>query len=266
MIYLSAGAALVFYILGFFKAWQSRATLRRDQTVAWLVVLALVLHAYFTHLAIFETQAIQLSLLYVLNLVALIMLSVVTLVSFRLPIDRLLILVVPINIVVLVLALLVDPGQHSPNNNVSALDRSLLVHIFLSLAAYSALMLAACQSILLAMLDRQLKSPQRPTVQWLPPLETMEQLLVAMLWIGLGLLTLSISSGFLFLEDMFAQHVAHHIVITSISWLVYAFFLAGRYLFGWRGLTAVRWTLVAFTLLVVGYLGSKFVLEYLLAR
>ena len=62
----------------------------------------------------------------------------------------------------------------------------------------------------------------------------------------------------------FHRQVLHHIVLTSLSWLVYVFFLAGRHLFGWRGLTAVRWTLLAFSLLVLGYLGSKFVLEYLL--
>jgi ABC-type uncharacterized transport system permease subunit len=94
----------------------------------------------------------------------------------------------------------------------------------------------------------------------------MEHLLVAMLWIGLVLLSASILSGYFFFEDILARQVAHHIVLTSLSWCVYVFFLAGRYLFGWRGLTAVRWTLVAFSLLVLGYLGSKFVLEFLLQR
>jgi ABC-type uncharacterized transport system permease subunit len=35
-------------------------------------------------------------------------------------------------------------------------------------------------------------------------------------------------------------------------------------LFGWRGVIAVRWNLAAFALLLLGYLGSKFVIEYLL--
>ncbi|MEQ9451904.1 MAG: cytochrome c biogenesis protein CcsA [Pseudomonadales bacterium] len=264
MIYLIAGVAFAFYTWGFIKAWQTRDSITRSTSCAWLVSAGLVAHTGFTHLVLFGQAGAQLSLPYVINLVALIITMVVTLVSFRLPIDRLLILVLPLSLLSLLVALTVAP-QSTQDSAVDDLDAPLLAHILLSLAAYSALLLAACQSILLAVLDRQLKSPQRPAVTWLPPLETMEHLLLAMLWIGWVLLTLSIVSGFLFLDDMFAQRVAHHIVITSLSWLVYTVFLAGRYLFGWRGLTAVRWTLVAFTLLVIGYLGSKFVIEYLLA-
>ena len=53
-------------------------------------------------------------------------------------------------------------------------------------------------------------------------------------------------------------------VLTTLSWLVYTGFLTGHHLFGWRGVTGVRWNLAAFALLLLGYLGSKFVLEYLL--
>ena len=264
MIYLIAAVVCSFYTAGFYKAWQTREGNTRNKLVAWLMLGGLAAHTYFTQTNLFNVADAQLSLLYVINLLALIMTTVVTLVSFRLPIDRLLILIIPLDLLVFLIALIVEPG--TAKSTAPKLSGPLLAHILLSLAAYSALMLAAFQSILLAVLDRQLKSPRRRTVRWLPPLETMEQLLLAMLWIGFGLLTLSITSGFLFLEDMFAQRVSHHIVITSLSWAVYVFFLAGRYLFGWRGLTAVRWTLVAFALLVIGYLGSKFVLEYLLSQ
>jgi ABC-type uncharacterized transport system permease subunit len=37
-------------------------------------------------------------------------------------------------------------------------------------------------------------------------------------------------------------------------------------LWGWRGRTAVRWSLVGFVMLVLAYLGSKFVLEVILQR
>lgn len=264
MIYLIAVVACSFYTAGFYKAWQTREGTTRNKLVAWFMLGGLAAHTYFTQTSLFSVADAQLSLLYVINLLALIMTTVVTLVSFRLPIDRLLILIIPLDLLVFLIALIVEPGTAKSTS--PKLSGPLLAHILLSLMAYSALMLAAFQSLLLAALDRQLKSPRRRTVRWLPPLETMEQLLLAMLWIGFGLLTLSITSGFLFLEDMFAQRVSHHIVITSLSWAVYVFFLAGRYLFGWRGLTAVRWTLVAFTLLVIGYLGSKFVLEYLLSQ
>jgi ABC-type uncharacterized transport system permease subunit len=42
--------------------------------------------------------------------------------------------------------------------------------------------------------------------------------------------------------------------------------LFGRYRYGWRGRTALRWTLAGFLLLVLAYIGSRFVLEVLLGR
>jgi ABC-type uncharacterized transport system permease subunit len=63
---------------------------------------------------------------------------------------------------------------------------------------------------------------------------------------------------------MFEQRVVHHTVLSLASWALYAVLLAGHRLLGWRGTTAVRWTLIAFSLLVLGYLGSKFVIEVLL--
>ena len=251
--------ALVLYGLAWFRAWTTRST--KNPLVPWLVTGAIIAHVVYTHTALFTEAENQLSLPYVINVITLIIVLVVAGASFRLPLERLLIIVLPLAVISIVVALLVGPGQGESE----PLSTPLLTHILLSLAAYSALMLAACQSILLAVLERQLRTPQQSSTQWLPPLETMEQLLIAMLWIGFVLLTASIVSGFFFLEDMFAQQVAHHIVITSLSWLVYVIFLIGRYFFGWRGLTAVRWTLVAFSLLVVGYLGSKLVLEYILA-
>jgi len=42
--------------------------------------------------------------------------------------------------------------------------------------------------------------------------------------------------------------------------------LFGRARFGWRGRTALRWIVGGTILLVLGYLGSKFVSEILLNR
>ena len=42
--------------------------------------------------------------------------------------------------------------------------------------------------------------------------------------------------------------------------------LAGRWRYGWRGRTALRWTLAGFAMLFLAYVGSRFVLEVLLGR
>jgi ABC-type uncharacterized transport system permease subunit len=190
------------------------------------------------------------------------MVAVVAVANVRAPVSNLYFFLFPLSIATIALGQWLTVAG-TPMTNVSA---PLLAHILLSLAAYSTLMMAACQSILLTVQERRLRTPGKSALRVLPPLETMEHLLVTMLWCGLILLTGAIATGFVFLDDMFAQHVVHHTVLTSLSWLVYALFIAGHYVFGWRGLTTVRWTLVAFTLLVLGYLGSKFVLDYLIER
>jgi len=42
--------------------------------------------------------------------------------------------------------------------------------------------------------------------------------------------------------------------------------LIGRWKYGWRGRTAVRWTLSGFITLLIAYFGSKYVLEIILGK
>ena len=99
----------------------------------------------------------------------------------------------------------------------------------------------------------------------MPPLTTMESLLFDAIIIGFVCLSVSLVSGMVFLEDMFAQHLAHKTVLSIIAWLVFAILLTGRWMVGWRGRTAIRWTLGGFISLMLAYFGSKFVLELILA-
>jgi ABC-type uncharacterized transport system permease subunit len=78
------------------------------------------------------------------------------------------------------------------------------------------------------------------------------------------LLCLALSFGFIYLDDMFAQKVAHKTILSIIAWVVFATLLAGRYRFGWRGRTAINWTISGFVILMLAYFGSKVVLELLL--
>jgi ABC-type uncharacterized transport system permease subunit len=50
------------------------------------------------------------------------------------------------------------------------------------------------------------------------------------------------------------------------AWLVYGFLLFGKYKTGWRGNTAIRWTLAGFLFLMLAFFGSKLVLEIILQR
>ena len=89
---------------------------------------------------------------------------------------------------------------------------------------------------------------------------------ILLVWAGIILLTLSIASGLIFLDNFFAQHLAHKTVLSLLAWIIFTTLLVGRYRFGWRGMRAVRWTLGGCGLLVLAYFGSKFVLEVVLNR
>lgn len=103
-------------------------------------------------------------------------------------------------------------------------------------------------------------------IQLLPPLQTMETLLFEMIWAGLILLSISIVSGLIFLDNIFAQHLVHKSVLSISAWLTFAVLLWGRHQSGWRGITAIRGTLIGFALLLLAYFGSKLVLEIILQR
>lgn len=231
--------------------------------LALIAVPALVAHGLAAFWAIDTPAGINLGLYTSLSLVTWVMGVCLMLMAFYLPVANLLVLVFPLATVG-VIAALVGDTSFTPLTDLST---ALKVHILISIAAYSILFMGACQAIALGVLEHYLKSKRAMgRVRLLPPLQTMEALLFSLLWIGLVALTLAIGSGFLFLDNLFAQHVVHHTVLACASWVVYAALLAGHRLFGWRGTTAVRWALIAFLLLVMGYFGSKFVIEILLNR
>ena len=102
--------------------------------------------------------------------------------------------------------------------------------------------------------------------RYLPSLQFMESFLFQLIGVGFALLTLSLTSGWLFVDDIFAQRLAHKTLLSIFAWIIFGTLLLGRAFAGWRGRTAVRLTLVGFSLLTLAYFGSKMVLEIILAR
>lgn len=140
-------------------------------------------------------------------------------------------------------------------------------HILLSLAAYSLFSLAALQAIVLAIQEKQLRQRHLAgLIRKLPPLQSMETTLFQLITAGFILLTLGLITGFFFIEDLFAQHLIHKTVLSLFAWCVFAILLWGRFRYGWRGKTAIKWTLIGFIFLVFAYFGSKFVLEFLISH
>jgi ABC-type uncharacterized transport system permease subunit len=231
--------------------------------IRYLAIPAMLLHAVSLFLLMNTPTGINLGIFIVLSLTGLILAFVVFVSSLRLPLYNLFIFAFPLAILGLFASLLFsneyDPAIH--------MDPGLLVHVLSSIFAYSLLLMAACQALILLVQARFLSAKASIGVlRLLPPLETMEHSLFSLLKAGVSLLTLSIISGFVFLEDMFAQHVVHHTALSLASWAIFVALLIGRRYLGWRGRVAIRWTLFGFLLLLAAYFGSKLVMEVIIAN
>ena len=228
----------------------------------WCLMLpSLLLHGYVLLTMIGTPEGLNLNFFTAASLVTWIMVCFLLFSSLRAAIHNLLLLVAPLAALSVIMELSFD-AAYQP---ITSPEMPLIWHILLSIVAYSILFMAACQSVLLAVLEDRLRNKQAFTlVRLLPPLQTMESLLFSLLTAGVVTLTLAIATGFIFLDDLFAQRVVHHTVLSLAAWLVFTSLLIGHHLMGWRGTTAVRWTLIGFTLLLLAYFGSKFVIEILL--
>ena len=142
------------------------------------------------------------------------------------------------------------------------------LHLVLAMLAYSLFTIAILHAVLMAVAERRLHRKERGALGALPPLLTLERLLFRLIGAAFLLLTLTLATGFAFSETLFgrAMRFDHKTVFGILSWLTFGGLLAGRWLHGWRGRTALRWTLSGFVLLIFAYVGSRFVLEVVLGR
>ncbi len=226
-----------------------------------LVALALVIHGLVLPYTLWNEQGLQLAITRTPSLILWSITAIILVSSLRRPVHNLFALLLPFSALSIFLSFTPqEPVQLSMNMGIGILS-----HILLSIIAYSLLTIATLQALLLSLQNKQLRERHTGGItKVLPPLQTMESLLFEMLWSGFLLLTAGIAVGFVFIEDMFAQHLAHKTMFTLLSWLIYAVLLGGRHLQGWRGRIAINWTLGGFSALLLAYFGSKLVLEVIL--
>jgi ABC-type uncharacterized transport system permease subunit len=144
-----------------------------------------------------------------------------------------------------------------------------MAHIGIALLAYSLFTFAALHALLMMFAERSLHNkPSMIKLPSFPPLMVMEGLLFSVIKIGFVLLTFTLISGMLFSEQIFGKPMQfnHKTVFSVASWMIYGWLLFGRYQYGWRGKKAINITLIGFVLLLLAYVGSKFILQVLLGR
>ncbi|MBE9533038.1 MAG: cytochrome c biogenesis protein CcsA [Proteobacteria bacterium] len=254
LLYLSCSAVLI------------RNFVNRDQKSVSTLPLGIVtlLALIFHGAAIFFTMRLaggwDLSLFTTLTIATWLMAFIAFIIGIKKPIAHPGIVIYPLVAFSLVLKSALPTEQA-----VALANPALEWHILLSLAAYSLFTLAALQAVVLAVQEQQLRQRHLAgLLQKLPPLQSMEAILFQLISVGFILLTIGLFTGIVFIDNIFAQHLVHKTLLSIVSWCVFAILLWGRLQYGWRGKTAIKWTLIGFSFLVLAYFGSKFVLEFLI--
>ena len=149
----------------------------------------------------------------------------------------------------------------------SGLSWQIQAHILIAMFAYGLLTAGAIIAVYALIQDRRLKAGMLSSGnQLFAPLETTEKLLFSVTAAGFSVLLLAVLSGFAFVENLFAQHLAHKTAFSLLALLLFGILVAGRLFAGWRGKRAVYLYLWGFAFLCVAYFGARYVLEELLNR
>ena len=234
-----------------------------SRTPVYLGWAAAGLHIFYTYLIFDQTQGFNFNFFNTASLMSLLVALLLLVAVLDKPVEKLGVAVFPIAAAMLGLDMVYPEQSHT----LATHNWEMSLHILTSITAFSLLNIAALQAILLAIQDQQLRSHHpKLLIHSLPPLQAMEALLFQMIALGLFFLSISLVSGFVFIEDLFAQHLVHKTILSISAWIIFSGLLFGRVRYGWRGQTAIQWTLVGFVLLLLAYFGSKLVLEIILHR
>ena len=223
---------------------------------------ALLLHGTVLANAMLTAPGQNMSILNVASLVGWLISFSMLLASFKLPNTILLPVAFGFS------ALMVLLGALFPDSHIMHYDihPALIIHITLALLAYACLIIAFLYAIQLSYINLRLKSKNASLLHSsLPPLMVVEAILFKLLLVGTVLLTFSLISGFMFLDNMFTKEQAHKTVLSLLAWLIYSVVLFGHAKFGWRGKAVINATIIGSLLLTLGYFGSRFVREVILS-
>lgn len=206
--------------------------------------------------------ALDLHFFAALSLVAFVVSALTLLVNASRPVAALGVIVFPLAaLLVAVDSFLAPPTMPHP------MDWQIKLHVTVALIAFGVLSIAAVLAIFLALQERALRQRQfGPWLRALPPLTLTETLLFRLIAAGFVLLSLTLLTGALFVDNLFGQHLVHKTVLSIVAWLVFGVLLYGRWRHGWRGQRAVNLTLIGMAVLLLAFFGSKAVLELILHR
>ena len=144
----------------------------------------------------------------------------------------------------------------------------LAVHLALGVASYGLFGIAVVHAWFMTRAEARIRHAQDPHSGL--PLLTLERLTYRFVSAGFVLLSATLLAGFVFSESLYGKGHAwqwdHKTVFSTLAWLTFAVLIAGRAFFGWRGKRAVHVLYGGSALLLLAYVGSRFVMEIILGR
>ncbi len=160
-----------------------------------------------------------------------------------------------------VLLALLFPGELRPQ----VLSRWAPLHWVMGIASYGLFGAAVLHAAMLSRADRQMRHPPQRAVasEGGLPLLRLERLTFRFVGAGFAVLTAALVIGWWYAKPWQWDHKT---VLSILGWGVFAALLAGRRIFGWRGPLATRWLYAGAGLLLLAYVGSRFVFEVVLHR
>jgi ABC-type uncharacterized transport system permease subunit len=258
--------AAAFYFVAFVLLWgfiRKRSVRWRNTSFACATAGAL-LHAGAQYSHWFGQAVPDVSMPHLLSLCALVVIMLLLTSTFSRPaLYAAGLVALPIATGVLLLEWVLPHGGYA----LSQSSTGITVHVISSVLAFGLISIAGVYALFVFIIDHVLRRHHlSPLVRSLPPLVVMEDLLFKTIAAGFALLSVSLLSGMMFIDDIFAQHLVHKTILSIMAWLLFGIMLWGRWRYGWRGSLAVRLTLAGIILLVLAYFGSKLVLEMILGK
>ena len=266
-IMISAAVILLYLLSAFWlgnRIFRLRlATAALNHPIAALAGLALSGHGLILYREILVQAGLNLGFYHAFSLICWVIALLAVLTGLFSAMSNLVVIFFP----VAALALLLEIALPGTNIIPAGIAAGLKIHILLSVTAYGLLAIGTLQALVLAFEETQLRKKQPVKIMnILPPMQTLEELLVQILTIGFFLLSLSLATGLMFMYDMLGQHLSHKVILSTLAWFIFAVVLWGRWSRGWRGRKLSHWILGGFASLLVAYFGSKLVLELILQR
>ncbi|MCD8339625.1 MAG: cytochrome c biogenesis protein CcsA [Burkholderiales bacterium] len=252
---------------GIYKSFQHET----QQNTFWIrpvITAGLLIQAFLIYEALFLHGTPHFGMALALSITFFCCTLLLLIETFLTRLSTMLVFVLPLSAASMLLPLLL-PG--TPLGPQSA-NIEFRIHLLLAILAYSLMTMALVQSLLLVAVHNQVRhkklgngtsSNRNVLLDRMPSVMDMEKDLFRLIWLGFIALTFAIGFGLLYSQELYgvAFRYDHKTIVTTIAWCIFGILLAGHHFLGWRGKFAARWTVIGFVMLMVAYIGVRFVLE-----